>query len=293
MSFIEKYHIEVAQMRVTALIEDTKPENTDFFIEKGLSLHIQRDDDSILFDTGATGKFVDNANKLGINLQDVDVTAISHGHIDHGGGLRRFMHVNHTSPVYLRTHADGDHFKAFSIVKRDISLDKALFADYADRIRLINEFTELAKDAYLLTDFKTKYPTPVGQKYLYTKKGNQLVHDDFPDELMMVIREDDGLTIFSSCSHHGVLNMVDAAVEKFRNTPIKALFGGFHFVSRLFLNTMAETKTSVEYIGRKLTEYPIEKVFTGHCTGRKAYPILKNVMGNKVDYFATGNSVEL
>jgi 7,8-dihydropterin-6-yl-methyl-4-(beta-D-ribofuranosyl)aminobenzene 5'-phosphate synthase len=56
---------------------------------------------------------------------------------------------------------------------------------------------------------------------------------------------------------------------------------------------MVETKTSIETIGKKLMEYPIEKVFTGHCTGRKAYPILKSVMGERVDYFATGSSVEL
>jgi 7,8-dihydropterin-6-yl-methyl-4-(beta-D-ribofuranosyl)aminobenzene 5'-phosphate synthase len=280
-------------MKVTALIGDTKPENTDFFTEKGLSLHIQRDDDSILLDTGITGKFVDNANKLGIDLKDVDVTAISHGHFDHGGGLRRFMEVNQTSPVCLRTHADEDHFFKVSILKRDIGIDKALFVDYADRIRLKNEFAEFAKDAYLLTDIKIKYPTPAGQKYLYVKKGNQMVHDDFPHELMMVVREDGGLVLFSGCSHHGVLNMVDAAVQKFPDTPIKALFGGFHFIGRPWFNHMAETNASVENVGRKLLEYPIEKVFTGHCTGRKAYPILKNVMGDRVDHFATGNSVEL
>jgi 7,8-dihydropterin-6-yl-methyl-4-(beta-D-ribofuranosyl)aminobenzene 5'-phosphate synthase len=43
----------------------------------------------------------------------------------------------------------------------------------------------------------------------------------------------------------------------------------------------------------KLMEYPIEKVYTGHCTGRRAYPLLREVMGDKVDYFFTGSSVEL
>lgn len=281
-------------MKVTALIEDTKPENTDFFAEKGLSLHIQRDDDSILFDTGVTGNFVDNANILGINLKDVDATAISHGHVDHGGGLRRFLEVNQTSPVYLRTHADDDHFfKAFLAMKRDIGMDKGLFLDYADRICLINQFTTLAKDAYLLTDIKIIYPTPAGQKYLYVTKGNRMVHDDFPHELMMVICEDDGLVIFSGCSHHGVLNIVDAAVEQFPDMSVKALFGGFHLIGLPFFDHMGETKTSVENIGRKLMEYPIERVFTGHCTGRKAYHILKSVMGDRVEYFATGSSVEV
>lgn len=280
-------------MKITALIENTKPENVNVFTEKGLSIHVQRDNDSILFDTGITGKFVDNADKLGVRLQDVDVTAISHGHFDHGGGLRRFMEVNQASPIYLHTHAEKDHFFKVFRVKRDIGLDKTLFVDYADRIRLIDEFTELAKDAFLLTDIKIKYPTPTGNKYIYAKKGNQLVRDDFAHELMMVVREDNGLVLFSGCSHHGILNTVDAAVEQFPDTPIKALFGGFHFMGRPFFNHMAETKAIVENVGRKLMEYPIEHVFTGHCTLRKAYPILKNVMGDKVDYFATGDSIEL
>lgn len=281
-------------MKITALIEDTKSKNSDLEGEHGLSIHIQRDDDAILFDTGATGKFVSNAEKLGIDLKDVDVTAISHGHFDHGGGLRSFMEVNQRSQVYMRTQADGDHFfKAFLVIKREIGLDKEFFRDYADRIRLINESKEIARDTYLLTDLKLKYPTPAGQKYLYVKKDNHMVHDEFSHELMMVIKEDDGLVIFTGCSHHGVLNMVDAALKKFPDTPIKALFGGFHFIGLPFWNHMAESRTSVEVIGRKLLEYPIEKVYTGHCTGRKAYPLLKEVMGDKVDYFKTGSTVDL
>ena len=94
-------------MQVTALIEDIKPDNSDLYSEKGLSIHIQRDDDNILFDTGVTGAFVDNARKLGIDLTAVDVTAISHGHFDHGGGLGRFMELNESSPVYLRPQSMG------------------------------------------------------------------------------------------------------------------------------------------------------------------------------------------
>lgn len=280
-------------MKITALIEDTT-KNPDLFEEKGLSFHIQRDNDSILFDTGVTGKFVDNADKLGIDLKNVDVTTISHGHFDHGGGLRRFMELNENSKVYLRTHSDEDHyFKGFAIIKRYIGMDKAVFSDYKDRINMINEFKEIAKDVYLLKDIEMKYPIPAGSKYLYKKKDNNLVHDDFEHEQMMVIKENDGLVIFSGCSHHGVLNMVDAAIQKFPDTPIKALFGGFHFIGLPFFNHMAESRSSVENIGRELMEYPIEKVYTGHCTGRKAYPILKNVMKDKVDYFATGDSVKL
>ncbi|CEA14601.1 MBL fold metallo-hydrolase [Methanobacterium formicicum] len=281
-------------MRVTALIEDTKPDNSDLFSEKGLSIHIQRDDDNILFDTGVTGAFVDNALKLGIDLAAVDVTAISHGHFDHGGGLGRFMELNESSPVYLRPQANGNHFfKAFYFLKKDVGLDKELFADYANRIHLINKLTEIARDTYLFTDMPLKYPAPAGGKYLYVEKSNQLVPDDFSHEQMMVIQEEDGMVIFSGCSHHGVLNMVEAALDQFPNTPIKALFGGFHFIGLPFLNHTAESKENIENIGMKLAEYPIERVYTGHCTGRKGYPLLKNVLGDSVDYFATGDTVKL
>lgn len=106
-------------MRVTALIEDTKPDNSDLFSEKGLSIHIQRDDDNILFDTGVTGAFVDNALKLGIDLAAVDVTAISHGHFDHGGGLGRFMELNESSQfTYAPKQMGTIFFKAFYFLKK-------------------------------------------------------------------------------------------------------------------------------------------------------------------------------
>lgn len=281
-------------MRVTVLIEDTKRADLGLEGELGLSLHISRDNENILFDTGATGKFVGNAEKLGVSLKDVDVTAISHGHFDHGGGLRSFLEINDNSPVYMRTNANEEHYlKAFLFLKKDIGIEKDVFNDYRDRIKFINDFTEISDDVYLLTDIKLKYPTPAGHKYIYVKKGNEMIHDDFPHELMMVIKDNDGLVIFTGCSHHGVLNMVDAAVQKFPDSPIKALFGGFHFIGLPFFNHMAESKKSVENIGRKLLEYPIEKVYTGHCTGKKAFPILKSVMGDKVEYSKTGDSVEL
>jgi 7,8-dihydropterin-6-yl-methyl-4-(beta-D-ribofuranosyl)aminobenzene 5'-phosphate synthase len=281
-------------MRITALIENTARGDLGLDGEQGLSLHIQRNDDRILFDTGASGKFMENAKKLDIDLKDVDVTAISHGHYDHGGGLRSFLEVNQKSPVYMRAKADGDHyFKAFLILKKDIGIEKAVFNDYNDRIHFINEFTEITRDVYLLTNINLKYPIPAGDKYIYTKKKGRMVHDDFIHEQMMAIKDDDGLIIFTGCSHHGVLNMVEAIFEKFPNMLIKALFGGFHFIGLPFFNHLAESKPTVENIGRKLLEYPIEKVYTGHCTGRKAYPILKSVMGDKAEYLATGNSVDL
>jgi 7,8-dihydropterin-6-yl-methyl-4-(beta-D-ribofuranosyl)aminobenzene 5'-phosphate synthase len=53
----------------------------------------------------------------------------------------------------LRTKTDEYHYlRALFILKRDIGIEKEVFSDYEDRIHFFNEFTEIAKNVYLLTE---------------------------------------------------------------------------------------------------------------------------------------------
>ncbi len=49
------------------------------------------DKKKVLFDTGQSGGFIDNAEAMGIDLKDLDYLIISHGHYDHSGGLERLV----------------------------------------------------------------------------------------------------------------------------------------------------------------------------------------------------------
>ena len=281
-------------MKVTVLVENTRLEDrSDLQAEHGLSLHIECQGQQILFDTGASDAFHRNAERLGVDLAAVDLAVISHHHYDHGGGLAQFLETNSRAKVYLRSHdATDSYFRAFGgLLKRPVGLDRTLFETYAGRFEFMDQPTEIAPDTFILTAIGQPYPEPKGNRYLFVEKEGVRSLDSFDHELVMVLRQEDGLVVFTGCSHRGILNMVDAVTKQFEGIPIKAVFGGFHLVSIPILNLMAGSKAEVEEIGREMLRSPIAKTYTGHCTGAKAYSVLKGVMGDRLAYVPTGSRV--
>lgn len=281
-------------MKITVLIENELADPTsELHPEHGLSLYLQVDGTNILYDTGATGLFADNAEKLGVDLAAVDIAVISHGHYDHGGGLLRFFEVNDQAPVYMRRRADEEHQFRFLFLKRDIGIAPEVFARYQDRIHFVDGRTEICENVFLLTDIKQTYPLVKANRVLLMRQGDRFVPDDFEHELILVVREDDGLVILLGCGHNHVLNMVESVREQFPGESIKAVMGGFHLAGLPRFRMMAESDTNVRRIGQTLLNYDVGMTYTCHCTGDKAYRTLKEVMKDKIDYSATGRTIEL
>ena len=111
--------------------------------------------------------------------------------------------------------------------------------------------------------------------------------DDFTHEVLYVFERTDGLVLFSGCSHSGILNIIDACMREFADTPIKAVLGGFHMMNPA-TNAISETPEYVRKVAEDLLLLPVEKTYSGHCTGLEAYDILKESMGDKIEYFPTG-----
>lgn len=282
-------------MQVIALLENTRLEGRkDLVAEHGLSLHIQHGGKQILLDTGLSEAFGHNAERLGVDIQKVNLAVISHHHVDHGGGLSHLLEVNPQVRVYLRRRGGEDHyFRILGIINKNVGLDQRLFERYSNRFEFVDELTEISPGVFILTEIGKPYPQPRGNRHLFVKEGGTWSLDSFEHELILVIRERDGVVVFTGCSHRGILNMVDAVTRQFQGLPIKAVFGGFHLISLPMLNTMAGSKREVEDVGKQMLKYPIDKIYTGHCTGRKAYRVLKGVLGEKLEYLPTGGSVEV
>ena len=95
----------VEAVRIQTLIEDTSGSNTELVCEHGLSFYLETALHKALFDLGASGGFLKNARALRIDLTQVDTVILSHGHNDHGGGLREFLSVNNKAKVCVQESA--------------------------------------------------------------------------------------------------------------------------------------------------------------------------------------------
>ncbi len=282
-------------MKITTLIENSCPAGVDNLTpEHGLSLSIEFNGSRLLFDTGVTDAFASNAKTLGQDLNDIQDVVISHHHYDHGGGLQHILETNPEAKVYLKQHPKGElYLRALWVVRKYIDLDKSLFKIYPERFDFVQDFREIKPGVYLLPQIVQHHPQPKSNRYLFTKTDTRWQRDDFQHELILAVREGEGLVVFSGCSHNGILNMIETVIDQFGDTPIKAVIGGFHLIGFPKFNTMGGSQREIEELGRALLEYPVQRYYTGHCTGLKAFQVLESVMGEKLKPLYTGRIIEI
>ncbi|TAL63737.1 MAG: MBL fold metallo-hydrolase, partial [Bacteroidetes bacterium] len=116
-------------MKITVLAENSvcKTNSLDVKAENGLSLFIEFDKRKILFDTGQSDLFIQNAEKMGIDLSQVDYLVISHGHFDHGGGLKHFLKINKKAKIFLHINAAHKFYtKIFGFIPYYVGLDQKI-----------------------------------------------------------------------------------------------------------------------------------------------------------------------
>ncbi|MBW1811849.1 MAG: MBL fold metallo-hydrolase, partial [Deltaproteobacteria bacterium] len=74
-------------MKLSVLVDNNTLIDRYFLAEPGVSYHIQDGDTAVLFDTGYSDIFIQNALKMGLDLSFLDYLVFSHGHLDHTWGV--------------------------------------------------------------------------------------------------------------------------------------------------------------------------------------------------------------
>lgn len=270
-------------MRATVVVDNI---GTDAIPgEWGLCIYIEYGNDKVLLDTGSSGLFLENGNKLHIPLEDIDHAVLSHAHYDHANGMRQFFQVNDKANFYLRDACAENCYAGVWLFKKYIGLPKGILTEYQDRIVLVSGDYKLSEGISLIPH-KTRGLAAIGKReHMYRKERScRWSPDDFAHEQSLVFDTPEGMVIFNSCSHGGADCIINEVAATFPDKRILALAGGFHLFQR--------TPEEVRALAKRIKETGIQYIYTGHCTGKKAYAILKDELGDIVQQLRVGFVME-
>lgn len=268
-------------MKIMILMEN-EPSVDHLYNEHGLSIYIEVGNHKILMDSGQSDKTYANALELGIDVKDIDIFVLSHGHYDHGNGFIAFHNVNDKAKIYMQESCKNEFYHG----ERYIGLNKEIF-DY-DNIEYLNGDIDIDETVSIFTNISNHKIAPKGNKRLLKKENNTLIMDDFNHEQCLVIKEDDLYVLFSGCAHHGILNVLDTFYLKYGRYP-DAVFSGFHMASKKGYDR--NDIDEIVYTAKVLNELDT-MFYTGHCTGIEAFEILYEHM-DFIEYMHVGDQIEI
>ncbi len=244
-------------MKLTILTENTA--GGTFAAEHGLSYLLECDNQQILWDTGHSDVFLRNAKRLNINLDEVKTVVLSHGHWDHGNGLKYLSNkklICHPGSFIKRYRKGGTENIGLDLTFEELEnrftiIQSKVPYSISDKIIFLGEISRL-------NSFESKSTTFVDEN-----KNADFVHDDSA----LAVTVDKELVVVSGCSHSGICNIVEYAKKVTGIEKVRAVFGGFHLKEN-----NNQTKETVNYFKQN----NIEAIHPSHCTELPALAAFHN-----------------
>ena len=252
-------------MKVTVLTENTACRE-DVQAQHGLSLLLETRQKKILFDMGQDDTFIRNARMLNVDLTQVDLAILSHGHYDHGGGLEAFLNLNSKASVYVHELAFGKYYNG---TEKYIGLDHSI----QNHPRLVLTKDAVSPDDHLRLSDCNGLDWSADSWGLNRREGEAFFPDVFFHEQYLEITEGEKRILISGCSHKGIGNIA-------LHFQPDVFIGGFHLSKETDPQRLQET---AQRLLAGNTVY-----YTGHCTGLKQYEIMKEIMGDRLQKLSTG-----
>ena len=267
-------------MRIVNLVENTAgPSGCE--AEHGLSFYIETERHKLLVDCGQSGMFLRNAERLGIDLSEVDTVVLSHGHYDHAGGIPVFAALNPQAKIYASAAAGGEFYSTTGGAHY-IGIDKQIL-DLSGFIPVEGDL-RIDEELFLFSGITgNKFPAK-GNQNLKELVDGAFEQDCFAHEQCLVVTEGERHILLSDCAHHGILNILDRYRELFDRDPALVL-SGFHMVQSdgYSEDDLRRIRATAEELLWTDTVY-----YTGHCTGAEACAVMKEIMGERLQLLYSG-----
>ncbi len=268
--------------KITTIVDNIS--NEEITGEWGLCLLVEYGDKKILVDAGGSNLFLENMEKLGFNVADVDVGILSHAHYDHANGIPYFFEKNSRAKFLLREGTSDNCYRKKIIFKKYIGIPRNLLKDYPDRIEMVSGDYKIMDGVYLIPHKTAGLDANGRREKMLRKTKRGWIADDFSHEQSLVLDTEKGLVIINSCSHGGAVNIINEIRQTFPDKHVYGIIGGFHLFNK--------TEEEILELAGKINDSGIDYVCTGHCTGGRAYGLLKNELGDKLNQLKVAYTME-
>jgi 7,8-dihydropterin-6-yl-methyl-4-(beta-D-ribofuranosyl)aminobenzene 5'-phosphate synthase len=243
---------------------------------------------SVLFDAGPYADvWLGNAERLSIDLSSIDAVVLSHWHWDHSGALPAVVAAIADArrragrqPVLVNLHPDRPDQRGFMTpagvfamfppepALEAIAVAGAEIASHAS-VHPVADLFLVSGDIPRQTSYETGFPGHSSWRH-----GRMTPDPELHDERFLAARvRGRGVTVLSSCSHAGIVN-VGLEARRLTGQPIDLLLGGYHLAG-------AAVEPRIEPTVRDLVELVEPRLIApAHCTGWRATTALAVAAGS-------------
>lgn len=268
-------------MKLKVLMDNNTYIDEYVLAEPALAFYIEHNDLKILFDTGYSDALIKNAKKYHIDFNELDYIILTHAHNDHTRGLSFLLEnfdLKNTTLLLNKEIFSPRKESNLDIGMRNTKeeLESKMIVKYVDKSFEISENLWMITNIKSYNDFENQHP--VGQKYV----NGKWINDDMIEESALVYKHDNKLNIISACSHRGITNIIQQAINDTGINQVNSVLGGFH---------LFEVNDVLKYTREFFIKHNIKHLYPSHCVSFKAkaylndkFEIIEVGVGLEIDY---------